>query len=83
MKLFGFTVKTGMGFSGWGTRKTISAEVLSKGAFSLDAGLTDKREGLLALGYERGKFGLQGGVIMDVMNRNLGRTWYAGGTVRF
>lgn len=45
--------------------------------------MTDKREALAALGYERGKWGLQAGAIMDVMSRNRGPTWFGGGTVRF
>lgn len=83
MKLFGFTVKTGVGFSGWGTRKTLSAEVLQKKAFSFDLGVTDKREAMAALGYEKGKWGLQAGALMDLAKRNKGPTWYAGATVRF
>ena len=79
----GFTVKYGAGFSGRGIRKTVTAKVLTKKAFSLDLGLTDKREALAAIGYEKGKWGLQAGALMDIVRRNQGPTWYAGGTVRF
>lgn len=57
--------------------------MLGKKAFSLDLGVTDKREALVALGYEKGKWGLQAGALMDLAKRNRGHTWYAGGTVRF
>ncbi len=76
-------MKYGAGFSGWGIRKTASVELLSRGRWSVDAGVTDKREALAALGFERGKFGLQAGGIMDLTSKARPRTWFAGGTVRF
>jgi len=52
----------------------------------LDVGLSDKKEGLAALGWEKelsiGSVGLQAGALVK-MDRSLDTTWYVGGTWRF
>lgn len=64
----------------------MSAEVLSRGAWSLDVGLTGHREGILAAGWETKAagldVGLQAGILAD-LSTNPAPTWWAGGTVRF
>ena len=79
--MLGLPVKSGVGMSGRGFRKAASLEFLSRGAWSLDAGATEKGEGILAIGWEKDvglvNLGLQGGVLGD-LKKDPNLTWWGG-----